>query len=179
MIDIGNISDKKTLSGDAWIELDDETRLRIDYPTRAQETQQRLLRMRWESGKNSEGEPHWIGYYVQCTVKEVEGFRDEATGQMFQLELDHGLAMWLVCGKKRLNFLAVLTELGLAESLFGLIYKRLEMTELEKKSLNSPPHSSKRESSARGRKSSSPAKLPTDGNPSDVTAPGTLSSVTA
>ena len=179
MIDIGNISDKKTLSGDAWIELDDETRLRIDYPTRAQETQQRLLRMRWESGKNSEDEPHWIGYYIQCTVKEVEVFRDKETGQMFKLELDHGLAVWLVCGKKRLNFLAVLTELGLAESLFGLIYKRLEITELEKKSLNSPRPSSKKESFARGRKSSRPAKSPTGGNPSEETVAGTLSSVTA
>ena len=179
MINIGDIADKKTLSGDAWIELDGETRLRIDYPTRAQETQQRLLRMRWDAGKNSEGEPHWIGYYIQCTVKEVGGFKDESTGQMFRLELDRGLAMWLVCGKKRLNFLAVLTEFGIAESLFGLIYKRLEMTELEKKSSNSPQHSSKKGNSASGRKSLSPVKSPTDGNPSDVTEPGTLSGVTA
>ena len=179
MITLTDIEDKKTLSGEAWVELDKDTRFRIDYPTRGQETQQRLLRMRWEAGKNSENDPHWIGYFLQSTVKEVEGFVDEETGNQFRLELENGLAARLVCGKKRLDFLAVLTELGIVEGLFGLIYKRLEVTEMDKKKHKSPQPSSKKENFARGRKPSRPAKSLTAGNPSEVTALGTLSSVTA
>ena len=178
MIKLTDIEEKKTLSGESWIELDKDTRFRISYPTRGQETQERLLRMRWDAGRVSETDPHWIGYYIQSTVKDVEGFVDEA-GQAFRLKLENGIATYLVSGKKRLNFLAVLTELGLVEALFGLIYKRLEMTDLEKKSSNSPRPSSKRASSVKGRKHSSPARLQTDGNHSEETAPGTLSSVTA
>lgn len=179
MIKLGNIEEKKTLSGEAWIELDGDTRFKIDYPTRGQETQLRLLRLRWESGSVSENDPHWIGYYVQSTVKDVEGFVDEETGAPFTLVVENGMASTLVSGKKRLPFLATLIELGVVESLFGLIYKRLEVTELSKKKLSSPPILSKKGSSRKARNSSSPATLPTDGNPSEKTEHGILSGVTA
>ena len=179
MIKLGNIEEKKTLSGEAWIELGKELRFRIDYPTRGQETQLRVLRLRWEDGKNSENDPHWIGYYIQMTVKDVEGFVDKETGIPFKLEVREGMATELVAGKKRLNFLAVLTEYALIVPLFGLIHERLSVTELSKKKSSLPPSSSKRESSRKARNNSSPAKSQTDGNHSEKTVAGTLSSVTA
>ena len=159
--------ERKLLNEDACIELG-EIKIRFDYPSRSQEMEFRILKMRWDAGRVESESEHWIGYYLRSTIKAVVGF--ERNKKPYKLEFINGFARDLVVGKIRLDVIAVLQEYDLLESVFGLIWKRLEVTELDKKKLLLQAISSERENSDTGKDSSPEASFSTVGTPSESTA---------
>ena len=157
--------ERKLLSEEAWIELGD-IRIRFDYPTRSQEMEFRILKVRWDGGHAEATSEHWIGYYLRATIKEVLGFA--RNGKPYKLELINGLARDLVAGENRLDMIAVFQEYDLLESLFGLIWKRLEVTELDKKKFLLQPNSLKTENSNTEKDLNPEASSLTVGTPSGV-----------
>lgn len=163
------IPEKKLLSEPCWIDLNDEVKVRIDYPTRSQEVELRRLQKIWFSGLARADTEHWMAYYLRSTIREVMGFSIE--GKPAQLVLERGSALSLSNGTTSLDLIATLLELDLIEALGGMIMSRLEVTEVEKKRLDSPPSSSVTANSAQDGSPSSPEpRSSTAGIPSPQTA---------
>jgi hypothetical protein len=134
------LPDKKLLGEDLWFDLSDEIKVRIDYPSRSQEVEQRRLQKVWNGGYAQADSEHWLAYYVRSTLREVVGFTIE--GKPAVLIVEKGIARNLSNGEKSLDVVSVLLELDILFSLASAIMSRLEVTEVEKKSSGSQPNSS-------------------------------------
>jgi hypothetical protein len=162
MIDLKKPVEKKLLSEQAWIELWDGVRVRIDYLTRAQETELRRLRAMWRAKIADPNGDHFLEYYIRAAVKEAVGFGIE--GETARIESSGGLAMNLVTSPQdadkslRIDITEAFAQLGALEALCGAISERLNFDEVEKKSVSSPPSSLSAESSKVSGSTSSPAQ---------------------
>lgn len=137
MIDLKVEPEKKLLGESCWIALADDLKIRIDYLTRAQETEFRRLLKLWEGNRADPNGNHWIEYYFRAAVKEVLGFTIE--GERSTLTVEHGLARSLKNdkGTKEIDVCAAFVEYGILEGACGLIRQRLEFGDIEKKSSES------------------------------------------
>ncbi len=126
----------KLLSEPCWIDLGDDISVRVEYPSQSQATEFRRLEISWNLGMAMPGMEHWIGYYFRSTVKEVKGLTID--GKAVELYVERGLARSIVeSGKDSdavdLDVLAVFSGIGKLEIAVGLIRKRLEFTDTDKK----------------------------------------------
>ena len=178
MVDL-KAPEKKLLSEECWIDLANDVKIRIDYPTRSQEVELRRLQKIWFHDKQQPDTEHWMTAYLRATIKDAVGFSIE--GKPAILIVERGLAKELTCDKDsknpqdHLDLIATFIELDLVEAIGGLIMSRLEMTDVEKKTLPSPPNSSKTANSVPtgNRSNQEPVSL-TAGIPSPQMAERTL-----
>jgi hypothetical protein len=151
-----SVPEKKLLSEECWIELSDDVKVRVDYPTRSQEVELRRLQKLWNFGLARADTEHWLSYYLRATIRDVVGFTIE--GRLARLVLDRGLAKHLTNDDKTLDVVALFVDLDIVEELAGKINSRLEVTDVEKKTSQSPPSISEKENSKPDGNSSNPVQ---------------------
>jgi hypothetical protein len=167
------VPEKKLLSEECWIELGDEVKIRIDYPTRSQEVELRRLQKVWNYHKESADTSHWMEYYLRTAIREVVGFSSE--GKPLTLVVERGLAKELTDGTVHLDLIATLLELDLIEAVGGMIMQRLEMTEIDKKKFPSLPISSSEDNSTTHTSNSSPEPASSTVGTQSIPAVGSVS----
>lgn len=133
--------EKKLLGADCWIDLIEDVKVKVDYPTAGQMTEVRRLRNIWDLQQSNPDIPHFYEAYINYTVRDVTGYTIGSKPSKYR-------DSELVSGDTRLNFFAVLVELGLVEVLVAKIMKHLDFDKVEKKSSKSQQGSSKTESSS-------------------------------
>ncbi len=161
--------ERKTLGEDCWIPIGEDIKIKVDYLTRAQEMEFNRLSLSWNLNKGQGTHSHHLEYYMRCAIKDIIGITIE--GKEAELIIKDGLAKYLVTEeikkdklpdddprkKKPLDFIACLLGLELFEIALYKIYEKLEMTEADKKKLQSAQNSVKPENSEGQEKSSEAA----------------------
>jgi len=147
--------ERKSLGEDCWITLGD-VRIKIDYLTRAQEMEFNRLVLMWENKHGEQAPFHHFEYYFRCAVKDVQGITIE--GKEASLTFKNGMAQELVSGESKLDIVACFLELKLFMLAVGLILEKLQMSEADKKKLQSVQDSVKMENSKEQEKDSTAEK---------------------
>ncbi len=134
--------EKKTLGEDCWITLGD-VKIKVDYLTRAQEMEFNRLVLMWENKHGDQAHSHHLEYYFRCAVKDIQGITIE--GKEATLTFKNGMAQELVSGESRLDIIACFLELKLFMLATGMIIEKLQISEADKKKLQSAQDSVKTE----------------------------------
>ena len=152
---------RKSLGEDCWVPIGDEIKIKIDYLTRAQELEFNRLSLAWGMKQGNKVHSHHLEYYFRCTVKDIQGITIQ--GKETVLTFKDGLAQNLVTtdmkevDRKPLDVVACFLGLGIFGVACGMIYQRIEMTEADKKKLQSALDSVKQENSQESEASSNHA----------------------
>lgn len=164
MINLEAQPERKLLGAEAWLDLPEEVRVKFDYPSESQEVELRRLQMLWFGKMASPLTDHWLSYYLRATIRDVQGIT--VAGKPTQLVIEKGLAKNLKSDGGELDLIAAFIQLDVLETVASMIRQRLEVTELDKKKLQSSLTLSSRENSNPITSSSSPVQeSSTAGNP--------------
>jgi hypothetical protein len=161
--------ERKPLGEDGWIDLGEiyshlpGVKIRFDYLTQAQDTEFKHLLNLWELGLGGVARDQPFNYLFRCSVKEVIGVTwiDKEMTLTFKYKLAHEL---VTTEKKESEqhsrdvVDAFKEDMRVSIDLIGeMIWQRIQMTEADKKKLQSVQNSAKTENSQGQEKNLSPA----------------------
>jgi hypothetical protein len=152
---------KKPLGELAWIEAGD-IKIRFDYMTQSQEIEFYRLANLWGSNLGEKGHSHHFDYLLRATVKDVVGITYGE--QPMALTFKNGLANEFVTNepkeeeRKHYDLVRCFFDLEILTTVCSIIFSRIEMTEADKKKLQSALDSVKKENSQEQSQTSPPVE---------------------
>lgn len=157
---------------EGYIDLDGESGLKFRKLTEGHLTHFLLLYSKWLNGRAGRDDEHFSNYLIRRCLTDIVGFRDE-TGRVLELVMENDLASHVMWGEKRIDIISLFIKIDreFLQSVFGLMYTRVVLGEIQKKTSLSPPDSSKAEISLEPQSGLHQEKFSQDGGPSSMMEP--------
>jgi hypothetical protein len=150
-----DLEERKPLTEDCWIDLGDGFEIRIDYPTRGQESEYKRVSQLMgvesrDENKFSDEQLMRLGsFYLKCVCKEIKGLNVDK--EPAKLEIKKGLAENIVFKKdgkeKSVDFIDWLSGMNLWLITWAQARMKLKYDDVDKKKLQLQPNSTEKENS--------------------------------